>query len=84
MKKATEPEGYCVSCPKCGRTNQRSIETVSHIHCARCHHDFTVYLRNKTMLIIIDGNEEEANRKAQWMWEYLKTHRDPEELQMGG
>ena len=75
MKRDKTEEGYCVSCPSCGRMNQRSVETVSHIHCARCHHDFTVFLKDKTMLIIIDGIHEEAAVRAYRLWDAMNTMR---------
>lgn len=76
MKKSKTEDGYCVSCPSCGRMNQRSIETVSHIHCARCNHDYTVFLKHKTMLIIIDGIHEEAAERAYKVWDALNTVRE--------
>lgn len=79
MKRDKAEDGYCVSCPNCGRMNQRSIETVSHIHCARCSHDYTVFLKHNTMLIIIDGIHEEAAERAYRVWDTLNYIREARE-----
>ena len=81
MKSDKTKDGYCVSCPSCGRMNQRSIETVSHIHCERCKHDYTVFLKHKTMLIIIDGIHEEAAERAYRVWDALNYIREEREAE---
>lgn len=36
--------GYCVTCPKCGKIQQRGYESDSVIKCRDCHHEFYVFM----------------------------------------
>ena len=73
MNKGKEkpPEGYCVCCPGCGRMFQRSIETVSNIHCQKCSTEFSVFLKDKAMLINVDTGNEGFAERAHKMLEML-------------
>lgn len=66
------PDGYCVCCPGCGRMFQRSIETVSKIHCQKCSADFMVFLKDRTMMInVVDTRDDRSSEAAYAMWELV-------------
>ena len=35
---------YCVTCPKCGKVNQKTFKTDSFIKCGKCGHNFYSYV----------------------------------------
>ena len=40
MTKAKDIEVYHVTCPKCGKLNQKTFKAESFIKCSNCKHDF--------------------------------------------
>lgn len=63
--KTEKMRGYCVTCPDCGRMQQRSNTTESFIVCSRCNFEYYVYMNHGIIIEMpLDkaGDEEKMER----------------------
>ena len=56
-------EPLFVTCPVCGKVNQKSIFTYSEVRCQRCHRDLTAFA-DVGVVVGIDMNKKRSNARS--------------------
>ena len=75
-------EPLFVTCPVCGKVNQKSLFTYSEVRCQRCHRALTAFA-DLGVVVGVDRNKkssnEEVNRAEMYMSHLVGVLRDTEE-----
>ena len=64
MSVALDDVEYCVTCPKCGRVNQKTFKTDSIIKCAKCGYSYYTYIDEGVAISIDASRFESGSRKT--------------------
>ena len=82
LKFNAQPEPLFVTCPVCGKVNQKSLFTYSEVRCQRCHRELTAFA-DLGVVVGIDMNKkrskEEVDRLEMYMSHLVGVLRDTEE-----
>lgn len=63
-------EPLFVTCPVCGKVNQKSIFTYSEVRCQRCHRDLTAFA-DVGVVVGIDMNKKRSKEEVDCLEMYM-------------